>query len=357
MTLSELFAMDQGFPMGAEAFLPEGALPFDEQSRVLARIRQKAEEALPKKEEEKPVKKTRFGLILLAAALGLGTVMASAAAYLQPDGIIAGMLGVAAEGWQDFLHSNGSVGVISQGCNGWTLAVDQVVGDGKCAYILLDLTAPEGVVLDAERYDLDVDLDFFGFSGGSMSNYMLKDDDKTDNHISYMLEITADSWLPRPRTGHLTVSGLAEVIDHGPGIDSDFIPYPAELEWRLDIPLRFKNRRVVYRPRKTLEVEGGTIKVTKVEITTLSATVKLTSKDGGLGRWEVGDIQKPLPVVTEMRMLDEEGNPIPVDSWGSRGSGKNGINTATEHTMVFRPIIDPDRVTALSIGGVVIPLK
>lgn len=356
MTLDELFALDEGFPMEAGALLTEGPLPTEEEARVLARIRQTAGTASGKKGETKTVKKSRFGLMLLAAALVLGTV-ASAAAYFQPDGVIARTLGVAAEGWQEFFSGNGTAVGASQECDGWILTVDQVVGDGKCAYVLLDITAPEGVVLDADGYFLDFDLDFFGRTGGSMTNGQVEDGDKTDNHISILMEVTVDSLLLRPRTGHLEVTGLEEVIKRPYPEENEIKPYPADLEWQLDIPLRFKNRRIVYRPRKTLEVEGGTVKVTKVEITTLSATVKLISKDGGLGRWEVGDIIKPLPLVTEMRLLDEEGNPIPVDSWGSSGSGREGIQTVTRHTMVFQPVIDPDRAAALSIGGVVIPLK
>ena len=340
--------MDEGFPVEAETLLPEGALPLDEQDRVLAMIRQKTEAALPKKEEEKTVKKTRFGLMLLAAALVLGTVAASAA--FQADGRIARMLGVESESWQEFLDGSGAAIQASQESNGWTLTLNQAVGDQNCAYIMVDLTAPEGTVLDAQWYRLECKLDFdHGWSGGYGCS-MMEDEDKTDNKVSFLLDVERDQDL-RGAKGRLTATEVVEFFS-----DDDFRVHDG-MDWELDFTLRYKNDPIVYRPGQTVEVEGGTITVVKVEITALSARVKLTSKDGGLGRWEVGDIQKPLPVVTEMRMLDEEGNPIPVDSWGSHDSGRDGINTATEHTMVFRPIIDPDRVTALSIGGVVIPLK
>lgn len=362
MRFEELFALDEGFPMGVEELLSEGPLSAEEEGRILAKIMEKAGLTLPNKKEKKPAKKTRFALVLFAAVLALGTVAASAAAYLQPDGVIAGMLGVGPEGWPEFLRRNGAAAGISQECDGWTLSVDQTVGDGSCAYVLLGLTAPEGVVLDAEKYNLDCELNFrginaWGTNGWSMVSGMVKDEDKTDNRISFLLEITGGGGLLPAVTGHLEVFSLDEVIDHGPGVDQDYIPYPDGPKWSLDIPLWFKNRRVVYRPRETLEVEGGTVKVTKVEITTLSATVKLTSKDGGLGRWEVGDNIRPLPLLAEMRLLDQDGDPIPVASWGSSGSGVEGITTKMVHTMMFQPVIDPDRVAALSIGGMVIPLK
>lgn len=351
MTFDELFALDEGFPMGAEALLSEGALPFDEQSRVLARIRQKTEAALPKKEDEKPVKKTRFGLMLLAAALVLGTVMTSAAGYLQP---IAGVLRVAAEDWPGFFGGNGAVVGASQECNGWTLTVSQAVGDGSYAYILLDLAAPEGVVLDADGYMLDHTLRFFGSSGGGMWTSMVEDADKTDNRVSFLIETTVGG-LPWFRTGHLEVIGLEESIKNQlDPEDSEVRDYPEQLYWNIKFPLKFKGRPIVYRPKEPIELNGGTVKVKKVEVTQLSARVKLSSKDGGLGRWgeDITEEYKPL-----LELLDENGNPFSTNSTHSHSSGAAGIINNYEHTWRFQPIIDPDRVAAFSIDGIIIPLK
>lgn len=351
MTLSELFALDEGFPVGAGVLLSEGPLPSEEEDRVLARIWEKSGAAFPKKEKVKPVKKTRFGVMLLAAALVLGTVMASATGYLQP---IAGMLGVAAESWPEFFGSNGAVVGASQECGGWTLTVSRAVGDGSYAYILLDLAAPEGVVLDADGYMLDHTLRFFGSDGGGMWTSMVEDTDKTDNRVSFLIETTVGGF-PWFRTGHLEVIGLEEIIKNElDPEDSEVRDYPEQLYWNIKFPLKFKGRPIVYRPKGPIELNGGTVKVKKVEVTQLSARVKLSSKDGGLGRWgeDITEEYEPL-----LELLDENGDPFSTSGSHTHSSGAAGIINNYEHTWRFQPIIDPDRVAALSIDGVVIPLK
>lgn len=349
MSLDELFALDDGFPTGAEILLTEGALPLDEESRVLAKIRQKTEAALPKKEEERPVKKTRFGLMLLAAALVLGTVMASATGYLQP---IAGVLGISAEGWPEFFGGNGAVVSASQECDGWTLTVDRAVGDRSYAYIILDLTAPEGVVLDADGYTLDHTLQFFGSSGGSMLTSMVEDDDKTDNHVSFMIETTVGGF-PWGKTGHLEVIGLKEIIKTGPD-ESEVRDYPAQLYWNMRFSLKFRKHPIVYRPKEPIEMNGGTVKINKVEISSLSARVKFSSKDGGLGRSEMGG---PPWMAPEIKLLDKDGNPFPTNGSHGSGNGVEGVIKKAASTITFQPIIDPDRAVALWVDGIVIPLK
>lgn len=212
MTFDEIFAMDEGFPTGTETFLPEGALPPDEEARILARIWEKAGADLPRKGEKKIVKKTRFGLMLFAAALVLGTVAASAAVYFQADRGLARSLGAEAESWQDFLNATGTAIQASQDCKGWTLTVNQAVGDRSCAYILLDLAAPEGTVLSADWYRMDCLLDFDGVSGGGWRCQMLDDQDKTDNRLSFLLDATMDGDL-RDTIGHLKATGLVEFLD------------------------------------------------------------------------------------------------------------------------------------------------
>lgn len=354
MTLEELFSMDEGFPVEAGALLAEGALPVDEEAQILARIREKAGAALPKKEEKEPVRKTRFGLMLLAAVLILGTV-ASAAAYFQPDGLIARTLGVASEGWQEFFKGNGSTINAGQDCKGWNLTVSQAVGDRSYAYIMVDLTAPEGVVLDADGYSLDHEIKFFGSYAGMVTSRMVEDTDKTDNHISFMIETTIGGF-PWVRSGHLEVTGLKEAIKTGKPEpeDVEIRDYPEQLSWDIKFPLKFKNRPIVYRFREPIEMNGGTVKINKVEISQLSGRVILSSEDGGLGLWEVGNDTWEAP---DIELLDEDGNPFPTSGSNTRSHGAAGIMNRVDHTATFRPIIDPERVAAFSIDGVVIPLK
>lgn len=342
MTLDELFSLDNGFPTDAEALLAEGALPAEEESRVFARIQ---ERAFPEKEEKRPVKKTSFGIMLFAAALVFGTVAASAAGYFQPDGRIARMLGAAPENWE----GGGAAIQASQESDGWTLTVDQAVGDKNCAYILLNLTAPEGTALDAELYRLDCLLEFDGVGGGCWGCTMLEDEDKADNRLSFLLDAATEGDL-RDTTGHLKAGGLVEISD------DDHVRELAGLTWELDFPMRYENDPIVYRPDHTVQVEKGlvkgTIKVETVEVTPLSVRVRCTSGDGILGRVTPVTAATPMTGAVLLEVRDKEGNPIPVDST----SGRSGLHSL-EEAMTFVPIIDPEQVAALSIDGVVVPLK
>lgn len=347
MRFDKLFAMDEGFPIGIEELLPEGALSAEEEGRVLARIREKAGTALSKEEEKKPVKKIKFGLMLFAAVLVLGTVIASAA--FQADGRIARMLGAEPESWQEFLSGSGTAIQASQECSGWTLTVNQAVGDRSCAYILLDLAAPEGFVLGADWYRMDCLLDFDGVGGGGWRCIMMEDEDKTDNHISFLLDTTMDGDL-RNTTGHLKAAGLVEFLD------DDHTRDLADLEWSFDFPMRYKNDPIVYRPDQSVQVERGlvkgTIKVETVEVTPLSVRVQLTSPDGILRRVTPVTAGTPMVGAVPLEVRDENGNPIPVDSTG----GRDGVHSL-DQVMTFVPIVQPESIAALALDGVVIPLK
>lgn len=349
MKLSELFELDDRLPEGAGELLPEGALPPDAEARILARMLEKAGPALPEKGKAKRMKKTKFGLMLFAAALCVGTVAASAAAYFQADRGLAKRLGAEAESWQEFLNSSGTAIQTSQEREGWTLTVNQAVGDRNCAYILLDLTAPEGTVLGADYYRLDCMLDFDGVRSGSWGCQMLEDEDRTDNKLSFVLDASMDTDL-RNTTAHLTASGLMELIEHGEGSEDDEVSYPVELEWTFDFPLRYKNDPVVYQPNQTISMEGGSVRVERVEVTPLSVRVNLTGEKALLERVELSTAA-PGEGAILLEARDREGGPLDFRAT----SCKEGLGSLTA-VGTFRPILEPDGVSAIVLGGVEVPL-
>ena len=105
---------------------------------------------------------------------------------------------------------NGGVIQTSQECNGWTMTVNQAVGDRNCAHILVDVEAPQGTVLDGDLYQIDVLLAFEGCKGGSYGWGQVEDEDKTDNRVSFLIDTTMDTDL-RDTTGYLRATGLKEV--------------------------------------------------------------------------------------------------------------------------------------------------
>lgn len=353
MRLTELLELDDGLPRGAEAMLEGEALSPEEEARVLARTLEKA--GLPPVEtgKERPMKRSKFGLMLLAAALCVGTVAASAAAYFQMNGTIAGALGLDSEERQQLLAQGGSDIQLSQDCQGWTLTVDQAVGDRNCAYILLDLEAPEGTVLGADLYRLDCLLAFEGSKGGSYGCCQVEDEDKGDNRLSFLIHTTMEGDL-RKAVGALKVQGLRAVTFGGTAED-DMVEQVAGLLWEMKFPMDYEDDPVTYRPGRVIPVTRGhiqgEIKVEKVEITPLSLTVTFTGRKELLDRVDAQTAGTPTPGAILVAAKDGDGAVYEVQS--SAGHSKLG---GFEQVITFQPAIDPADVAAVVVDGVEIPL-
>ena len=146
MTLPELLALG-GLPEGSGDLLEGAELSPEEKARVLEMTLAKAGLRPVEKKEKTMMKRRNFGLMLMAGILCAGAVVASAAAWFQMDKDLARELG--AKG--DQVQGVGGTSIqTSRESEGWTLTVNQAVGDRNCAYLLLDLTAPEGTVLDGD---------------------------------------------------------------------------------------------------------------------------------------------------------------------------------------------------------------
>ena len=354
MRLTELFELDDGLPRGAETMLEGEALSPEEEARLLARTLEKAGFAPREKGEERPMKKTRFGLMLLAAALCVGTVAASAAAYFRMNGTIAGTLGLDSEG-QQLLAPGGSDIRVSQECGGWTLTVDQAVGDRNCAYILLDLAAPEGTVLDADLYQLDCLLAFEGSRGGSYGCRQVEDEDKTDNRIAFLLRTTMEGDL-RDTMGALEVRELRAVtLGEEDTAEDDKAERIPDLTWRMNFPMAYEDDPITYRPRRAVTVTRGEvqgeIRVEKVEVTPLSLTVTLTGKRELLDRVEALTEGEPTEGAVLVAAKDGDGAVYKVES--SAGNSRLG---SFVQVVTFRPAIDPAQVASVVVDGAEIPL-
>ena len=326
MRLMDLLERDNGLPQGTEELVEGKALSPEEEARILVRTLEKAGIA-PGKKGEKTVKKSRLGLVLLAAALCIGTVAASAAVYFQ----------------------------VSQDCQGWTLTVNQAVGDRNCAYILLDLTAPEGTVLDADLYQIDCLMAFENSRGGSYGWGQMEDGDKTDNRVSFLIHTTMEGDLRRS-VGVLKATGLKAVTFLGDGAEDDLVEQTADLAWAVKFPMEYQDDPITYRPGQTVSVKKGAIegriKVEKVEITPLSVLVKLSSSDGILGRVEALTEGTPRAGAILVEVRDKAGNTILPHSTGATPRG----NTQ-EVVLAFQPMIDPDEIASIVLDGVEIPLE
>ena len=141
---------------------------------------------------------SRRGAVVLVAAVMLMTMVVTACA--SPD---------TAEWFRTFFHNAGqrqlSEGQLqyinentvsqnqSQTCNGYTITVDSAISDNVNAFIKMTLTAPEGVVLDADYYSstsrIPRDENWNTVISSHAGYASTVDEDKTDNVVTLLYTI------------------------------------------------------------------------------------------------------------------------------------------------------------------------
>ena len=99
--------------------------------------------------------------------------------------------------------------------NGWTISVRQALADRYSFTVLVEVTAPEGTVLEQAEYLLDLDSDLLpeledrdGIGGFRYGSTMLEDEDPADNYITLLWDRSPTSYLKaetEPFTGRTAV--------------------------------------------------------------------------------------------------------------------------------------------------------
>lgn len=98
------------------------------------------------------------------------------------------------QGQLQYIEKNTVAQKQSQTCNGYTITVDSAISDSANAFIKMTLTAPEGVVLDADVYsspnfDLPRDENGNPCLGGGGFDAFVEDRDRTDNIVPMLIQL------------------------------------------------------------------------------------------------------------------------------------------------------------------------
>ncbi len=348
-----------GLPPEVGELLEQETLPSGEAARVLARTLAKAGLPPQTKGGAQKMKKIRFGALLLAGVLCAGSMAVYAA--FRMDKRIAQELGVSSSGAQDtfeeggnaFEESGNEIGS-SVTSEGWTLTVQQAVGDRNCAYLLLDLTAPEGTVLDADSYFLNCEPYFEDAGSGAGGGWrvdLLEDENPADNRLSFLVDLSFERDM-RSGQGVLIASRL-EAIHWSEDHQSDRVEPVNDLTWEVPFWLDYNDEALVCRPGQVVQASQGEIRVEQAEITPLSVSLKLSGEGA---RCTALDTVVPgtvaIPGRAQLELLDTQGGHISLG--GFRAVEKeDGVFCV----MTLVPVVDPAEVAALVIDGVTVPLK
>ncbi len=323
--------------------------------------------------------------------LGLGRIAAAAAVLcLLVTGAVAAAVGSPTLRDRVFGDSAGysqSSGFVGKSVekDGWTVAITDCVGDDVNLYVGLEVTAPEGTVLDEEsgyrfgksssRQIEFPDL-FFRFYG-SYGIEMLPDDDPTDNRIAFMVYVRSGVEMDGYNGVHLRL--VLPGLYHWGGWDAEAkqIIYAEDCGATWDfgtVTISYPNSTVHLEPGvtvTTLDVEAA---VTEIDVSPLCVRVKIEGDSlQGHHSWvpkDAPDHWYSCIDYQEVTLYAEDGSVYPVTMensdlsmsgcGGGEGDNKDGyvvLRRAYGREKTNPQLIDVDSLTAISVCGVMIPLR
>ncbi len=219
-----------------------------------------------------PVKRLRFA-VLSAVLMVCVTTTAFAAVYMGLD-----------ETFLNFLHpvnneqahylSNGAYVLDKQVANkNGTLTIKQVIGDSNLTYVLMDFTAPEGTVLDADRYRFGDTTISSALGGYSIGYHVLDDGNPNDNKIRLVMNIQTEKSLAG-QTLHFTFKDL-QAADPGPrGLFNETV-IPGS--WETDLKLDFKEYSTLYQIDQNITMFGHRAVLKTISVSPISIALQIES--------------------------------------------------------------------------------
>ncbi len=242
---------------------------------------------------------------------------------------------------------------VSQTVEGWTLTLTRAEGDKYCAYFHLDVTAPEGVALDADSYFLNCIPMLESAGCGGMGIDMVDDGDKTDNKISFVVDFFSDEDI-RGARGVLEAADLRAIHlsrDH----QNDTVTPVAGVQWQLPFQIESLENTVVYQLGQRVETSQGPVTVDRVEIGPYSVELEVSGPNITEVRLEQASDLPPRSGTVTFRLEDQSGAPLSLSGTSTTPKGKDAMTLVSSFSRQIVPI-DPAAVAALVLEGTRVPL-
>lgn len=316
--------------------------------------------ALKEKAPASPRTKKAWRYVFAAAAVICILVLSVSAVALSP--ILEGYFGDS----PGYRQSSIALGeAVTK--NGWTMTITDCVADKYNLLFGLELTAPEGTVLDREDgYFFEHEDCHIYLPLGGLSAYCeyLPDDDLTDSTIRFIMRCTCSpaDVLPLNRWVTLTFEGLC----HTDNINGENeVVLDCGESWSFTTRLSLPGDTLLISPNASVTTLGVDAVITEVEVTPIGVYVHIegdalkghhswvekNAPDGWYGCVEFQDITLHLT----------DGTTIPMTS-GLSGSGCSGGTDTSEAGYLHLArradnLINIETVDYITICGVDIPLQ
>lgn len=249
----------------------------DEKERILNATMDKINNSM--KAEDTRNKRKKFSrkkiiAIILAATLMIST-LSFAADYFSFDARLANLLSID-ENNHDLVNKSGmniNKSVISKGI---TIKATQAIGDKNCAYILFEVTLDDKLSKENKYFFENVDYQVyskkFGYTGCTGSFEMLNSDNSDDNTSQFLCCMEYEDINNRDLKFVFEDFGY-----YKDGNYEDFVKL-IDGTWTLKFKLDYKNTSKTYIINKNYRIKGRNIRVKTIEISPLSARIKINGK-------------------------------------------------------------------------------
>lgn len=289
-----------------EDFLVAGELTELEQERILSRVMEQA--GLKQPAARRGLSRKRTWTLALVAVMTLAFA-GMAVAQFSLDRDFLGFFN-ASEQQAGALQQAGQEVMRQASDNGATLTVEQVVGDRRSLYVLLDFAAPAGTVLDADTYNWrEAWLDLSESSSAGYYFENLPDDDPTDNHIRMLLCLNTESSL----SGQQLSLNLGDLQGYYPEI-MDY-QVTTEGNWQISFTLDYTPSFRVIGQEAAIQLGSATAHVTELEISPISLAV-------------TAQIDNPEGFAPPAGYVEPQGGSVAFDEGGSVAFDEGGSELA-----------------------------
>ncbi len=237
---------------------------------------------------------------------------------------------------------------------GTTLHVRQVVADRYSALVLMDLTAPEGTVLDGDYYSLGKSVKATAPDGSKMDGWgtgweLLEDEDPTDNHISLLLNVNTID-------GDFNFLGAKLTLDfeglYDSNVDGKLL---AEGRWKCTVTLPTEDPGRYVTPNTPIEVGGNRVTLASLYVSPLSFAWELGEGEDDLESMDSTALHGTREDWPERAFLTlEDGRTVPVGEFHFLlTTYKTDCQEADRGRYCFRlsEIIDPAEAASVSLFG------
>lgn len=326
------------------------ALTEEEKRKILNDALKKVmleKKGIPEVKKRKGFSRKRIVVLAIAATLCIGTVFGFATDYFQMSDTLKAFFNIGNE--QPISGVAGNKVDIQLIEDGWTLDVKEVIGDSKSIYILYDIIAPEGTVLDEASYSFRkqrLEVNSLGSYSGGWYSEELEDSDLSDNIKSFLFCGSVSGDL----NGKSITFEVGELSKYS--IEKGDFELVFDSQFKTTFPLNYTISSKTVKVNQEISVFEGKAELKTIEISPLSAIVTIEGDAIKKHDEKPPAIdQEPFNEMARFAIIMKDGTVLKDMNSGSEGIEKDRFTFIVQ----YKNLIDLDNLKEVRICGITVP--